>query len=431
MAAQGEQESPQIPQRILVLRDFCIRSANVPCARCASACPAWAISITGKAVAIDADACTFCGICQGICDAFTSTGTKVGDIDAAVMRIALSEPGREAYITCQRCVAESTEAAADAVGIPCLAMIPAELWTKFLARGANVSVAIDLAACEDCPTCTSAGGANTGSSAGADTDGTNGAGGEISDDADSGDAGSGDADPGDAGSGDADPDAANSATVNGSPNDAPPAAPTQGQNAESIYMGAIAQAEIWSGREVGFSEHIPTASEDGLFASLAQAGHSGERRDAFSDILNSLKEASSGALRRRTDPRLRAFIEQNDRNRSRVKLNLGNGQEFNRFTPTGRAKTTMYPRRQMILEAIDADPTIAKRIALIVSRTDLNACEGDLRCARICPTGARRPDPQSGELTFESRLCIGCGACTKVCRHDAIALETATADTLA
>ncbi len=374
MAVSGEQKSPQIPQRILVLRDFCIRSANVACARCVDVCPAGVISIAGDTVTIDAGSCTLCGVCQGACDAFTSSGIKVGDIDAAVMRIALAEPGREVIITCDRNVAEGGTPASNVVVAPCLAMIPAELWTKFLARNVNISVAIDLAACSDCPTC-------------AQKTGTEPGGGAA---------------------------------------DEHPC-----QSADSIYTDAIAQAETWSGKQVGFSENIPTAADEGLFASLAQAGKEGGRRGAFSDIFASLKDASSGELRKRTDPRLRSFIEQNERTRSRARLNLGNGQEFNRFTPTGRVRTIMHPSRQMLLNAIEADPDMAKRVQLSITQTNPDACAGDLRCARVCPTGARRPDAQTGRLAFESRLCIGCGACAKVCRHDAIAIESVTADTLA
>lgn len=381
MAEGGEQRTTQIPQHILVLRDFCIRSANVPCDRCVGVCPTDVISIDGDAVTVDASACMLCGVCQGVCDAFTSSGTKVGDIDAAVMLIALAEPSREVIITCERNVAEEGSPASNVVSAPCLAMIPAELWTKFLARGVNVSVAIDLAACENCPVC-------------ARTAGANGA--------------------ADAGNGAASGDGAH-----------------PGRNAESIYTDAIAQAEAWSGRQVGFSEHVPAAADEGLFASLAHAGTEGGRRGAFSDIFASLKDASSGKLRKRTDPRLRSFIEQNERARSRAKLNLGNGQEFNRFTPTGKTRIIMHPSRQTLLNAIEADPEIAKRVQLSIAQTRPDACEGDLRCTRVCPTGARRPDAETGKLAFESRLCIGCGACAKVCRHDAIAVETVTTDMLA
>ena len=376
MAEHGEQKSPQIPQRILVLRDFCIRSANVACTRCVDVCPACAVSIAGDTVTVDAGSCTLCGICQGACDAFTSSGIKVGDIDAAVMRIALAEPGREVIVTCDRNVAEGGAPASNVVSAPCLAMVPAELWAKFLARDVNISVAIDLAACGECPAC-----AQT-ASKGADGD--------------------------------------------GEADDAHP-----GQSADNIYAEAIAQAESWSGKQVGFSESVPAAADEGLFASLAQAGREGGRRGALSDIFASLKDASSGELRKRTDPRLRSFIEQNERTHSRAKLNLGNGQEFNRFTPTGRARTIMHPSRQMLLNAIEADPDMAERVQLSIAQTSPDACAGDLRCTRACPTGARRPDAQTGKLAFESRLCVGCGACAKVCRHDAIAIESVTADTLA
>ena len=66
-AAAGGSERPQ---RIVVLRDFCLRAHGADCERCALACPQGAVSFAEDGIpAIDEDACTRCGICLGVCDA--------------------------------------------------------------------------------------------------------------------------------------------------------------------------------------------------------------------------------------------------------------------------------------------------------------------------------------------------------------------------
>ena len=421
MATANEHACQQVPQRILVLRDFCIRPAGANCRSCEDICPAEAIDLpkeTSKSIGtengaaganatpsvaapdsntlrppqVDANACTLCGICQGTCDAFTSTGMKVADVAAAARRVALSDNGREVIITCEHNVAEGFEPASNVIALPCLAMVPAELWTQLLAQGANLAIALELGICDSCTNCKR----------------------KVGEDAHA-----------------SEPIGENCKPV--TPDDAPHEESERAKrsNADALLTAAISQAETWTGKSVGFATEIPAAADEGLFANLARAGSSGNKRDAFTDVFTQIKDASSGALRKRTDPKLQAFIEQNDRLKSRSRLGLGNGSEFNRFATRGRMRTTMFPRRQMLLAAIDAEPEIAERIELALSETDTGKCRNDLRCARVCPTGARRPDAVNGALSFEARLCIGCGICEQVCRHDAIALATAPASELA
>lgn len=358
MTETGEQTRQQIPQRILVLRDFCISSAGASCNRCESACPTGAITLSENACApaVDAQACTMCGICQGVCDAFTSTGLKIGDVYAGARRIALSQAGRPCILTCKNSVPEDFETASNVISLPCLAMLPAELWAQLLAESTNLFIYLDLETCATCP---------------------------------------------------------------------------NGTIAEEVYGEAISLAEQWTDNQVLFTDELPAASNEGLFANLARIGESGERRDAFTDIIAQLKDASSGALRRRTDEHWQKLTEQNERLKSHSKLALGNGTEFNRYAANGRARKIMFPKRQMLLKAIEAQPEIAQRAEIRLSATDASKCQNDLRCSRACPTGARLPDATSGKLSFEARLCCGCGVCAQVCRHDAITVTTAKASAIA
>lgn len=122
-----------------------------------------------------------------------------------------------------------------------------------------------------------------------------------------------------------------------------------GSCATTIYGNNIAQAETWTQRSVGFVEELPLATDEGLFASLANAGEGGDRRALFTDVLAQLKDAASGNLRLRTDEKLQTLREQNQRLAAYDRLNLGNGTQFNSFVPLGRTRTIMGAKAQAAL----------------------------------------------------------------------------------
>ncbi len=368
MAKHGEQKSPQIPQRILVLRDFCIRAYGIDCARCGEVCPADAIALPEAPTAgrpasgatapasfappvIDADACIACGICQGACDAFSATGETLSSVHAAARRAALADSGREVVITCRENTADE-DPASNVVVVPCLAMLPMELWTQLLCEGTNLSVALDFGRCEECPA------------------GTRGA--------------------------------------------------------EGLFTQAIAAAEEASGAQVGFSETLPRKSDEGFFASLAQAGESGEKRDAFSDILEELKDAASGNRRRRSDAHLHDLMEQQERRTSEARLGVRGSTQFNAYAHGGRARKIMHPKRRMLLAAASANPVAGDAIAFTVSTTG-PGCDDCLACTKACPTGARGPSAKDGTLSYDPLFCIGCAGCIKVCPTGSITLTALSA----
>ena len=88
------------PNQIVVLRDYCTRVRGADCSRCALACPHDAIGFAedGRPT-IDTDACTRCGICLGICDAFSSSRVTMIDVHARIRRIALR--GEDVVLTCK------------------------------------------------------------------------------------------------------------------------------------------------------------------------------------------------------------------------------------------------------------------------------------------------------------------------------------------
>lgn len=150
--AQNERASQEAApkQRVVVEAAYCTRAAGSDCARCARICPHGAILLPEgtHAPEIDHAACNGCGVCFGICDAFASTHLTMADLHARIRRIATS--GRRAYLTCRENVFPGLAVDSNVVVLPCISMVPPELWTLLLAENIRLSVACDFKYCEDC-----------------------------------------------------------------------------------------------------------------------------------------------------------------------------------------------------------------------------------------------------------------------------------------
>lgn len=344
--------SPTRPEAIVALRDFCIRTKGSDCQRCVAACPTKAITVEeGRQPSIDADACTRCGICLGICDGLSSTRVTMEDLHARLRRIALR--GEEVVLTCEENLFPGFEPASRVVVLPCLACLSPEFWTRMLSENIPVKVAVDLASCDNCA--------------------------------------------------------------------------RAGETGAMLYSHAIETAEEWSGRSVGFTDEVP--EKENLVKDLASTTGV-DRRSAFTGLVGEIGDIASGKRRLRNSEVLQEFYERRERSRAVARLNLGSEIEFNDFVPAGRTKRTMWPKRRMLLEAIARDPNIAARVPLTLSETDLARCTHALDCTEVCPTGARRPDPNDGMLSYDIRYCIGCGLCVDACGQQAIVLKDSTAELL-
>lgn len=342
--------APARPQRIVVLRDFCMRVHGADCSRCTLACPADAIAFDEDGrPAIDADACTRCGICLGICDAFTSSRVTMDDLHERFRRIA--QRGEDVVVTCKENVFPGLEPAANVVVLPCLACLAPEFWTLVLAENIPVEIAADLAYCADCD--------------------------------------------------------------------------RAGEMGEMLSGHAIATAETWAGRKIGYRDSIP--EKENLIKDLANPVGV-DRRSAFENLVGDVGDIATGKRRLRNSEVLHEFAERREKARAQARLNLSDGIEFANFVPQGRVRKTMWPKRRMLLEAIGCDPAVAARVPVTLSYTDCSRCTDDLACAAACPTGARSADPDSGKLDFDARYCNGCGLCVDACPNGAIELIEATAE---
>lgn len=136
---------------IMTIGEYCVRPHGGSCERCKIACPAQAISFENESAvpSIDAQACTKCGVCMGVCDAFTSSTTTTLRLYEHLRRVAMR--GEIVYLTCKENVFPDFQPAKNVTVLPCLACMPPELWALLLAQNAPLCIACDLKYCEDCP----------------------------------------------------------------------------------------------------------------------------------------------------------------------------------------------------------------------------------------------------------------------------------------
>ncbi|MDR2721370.1 MAG: 4Fe-4S dicluster domain-containing protein [Coriobacteriaceae bacterium] len=149
-AADAAADAPEERKAsVVVLRDFCTRFKGTQCDRCEKACPKSAISYTPEELPlIDTNRCTLCGICFGICDAFSSTRVTMLDLHERVRKIAAK--GETVHCTCQENVFPELDPAANVVILPCLACLSPEFWTVVLSENIPVKIACDLSYCDGC-----------------------------------------------------------------------------------------------------------------------------------------------------------------------------------------------------------------------------------------------------------------------------------------
>ncbi len=189
---------------------------------------------------------------------------------------------------------------------------------------------------------------------------------------------------------------------------------TGGEVAEMLYTYAIEAAETYTSKEIPFIE----ASLGELSARSSTSSQ--ERRELFSSTYETVRDIASGAYRLQHSKKLQTFFEEQARSKARTSLSLDEMPVINPFAPQGSVPPTLFPKREMLLEALGYNSSIAENIPVTISETDKNSCNNCLTCLASCATGARQADTQDGTLRFSPSYCVGCGACEIACPQEAI-----------
>ena len=132
----------------------CLRSAagrSDVCNVCVNVCPVNAISFEGSTVKI-ADNCRKCGLCIAACptEAFLAQRQMPKRLYDKIVRTA--NIYEECYITCTRALGRLPKE--NEVLLPCIGVMPRELWFALLADYGNISVYLPLGICDKCRTIT-------------------------------------------------------------------------------------------------------------------------------------------------------------------------------------------------------------------------------------------------------------------------------------
>ncbi|MGI6104863.1 MAG: 4Fe-4S ferredoxin [Raoultibacter sp.] len=328
------EEKPSSPEaKVLVLRDYCIRHKGADCERCALACPHDAITFTDDNLPqIDTERCTSCGICFGICDAFSSNKVTLLDLHERVKHIA--RMGDKVYFTCPENVFPGFVPASNVIVLPCLACMPPELWALILAENITVIIGCDLTYCIDCE--------------------------------------------------------------------------RAGSFAESFYKHTTKTAEDWTSKQLRLSKTIP--EKKNIVKDIANPTGVA-RRSALTNLVDDVSDIVTGKRRLRNSEVLQNYFDKREKSRAIAQLKLSEVEEINRFAPLGHMKKTMFPKRRMLLEALNLDPSIAEKVPLYLAEIEDPQSEELRSCVSLCPTGALFPNPETGEISIEQRYCIACGIC--------------------
>ncbi len=119
------------------------------CQRCVEVCPVDAITLDEGAIEIS-DTCIKCGLCVEACpnECYSVRELAPRYLYDEIAAAAMSH--ETAYVTCTRAIGRLPEK--NEVIVPCVGVVPSEVWASIMADYPNVSVFLPLGLCETCRT---------------------------------------------------------------------------------------------------------------------------------------------------------------------------------------------------------------------------------------------------------------------------------------
>lgn len=133
---------------------FCLNVAakrGDVCARCMDVCPTNSITIEGSSIKVN-DECRKCGLCTMACptEALMNQAIMAKSLYDKIARAA--QIHEQCYITCTRAL--KREPLANEILLPCVGVVPSELWFALLSEYDNINVYLPLGICDRCRTTT-------------------------------------------------------------------------------------------------------------------------------------------------------------------------------------------------------------------------------------------------------------------------------------
>jgi ferredoxin len=121
------------------------------CDRCVKVCPVKAIELDETQIDI-ADTCRKCGLCVSVCPDESYVTREIG-AKKLYNRIAGAAAAHEqAYVTCTRALGRLPKD--NEIVLPCVGVVPTEVWFSVMVEYGNVSVYLPLGICDRCRTTT-------------------------------------------------------------------------------------------------------------------------------------------------------------------------------------------------------------------------------------------------------------------------------------
>jgi ferredoxin len=177
-------------------------------------------------------------------------------------------------------------------------------------------------------------------------------------------------------------------------------------NVEELFSAAISTAELWAARSVALiasAEELPLKHKPNVRAYLASETEV-DRRGMFTGFLGELRE--SWEQNAQVGNQALAEVEaQRARKATFERTRLSAAIKARR---TGGKNPIAVPVRYILMEALGRNDERADDIAITVSCTDLERCNGCGECLEVCPVHARQRQPQA-EPDAEVVVDIGAG----------------------